>query len=245
MDFDQRLELLRARYLASLPSKREHLVKAWSALRAAPADAGARSELRTLLHRLAGSAPAYGQAELGERAADASRRIGDADADAVDLVNDLVEPVGRILALLESDPAVASASATQVAEDAVPLRVILVEDDAEQAERIGVALAARGCTVRHAQHSESLWQVVTTWPCDAILIDYWLGDETALDIVAMVRGEPSFAPIALVCLTVESDAHILAGVTGRGCDAVFSKRHDAGAIVDALHVHVRRRRAMR
>ncbi|MBN8481123.1 MAG: response regulator [Xanthomonadales bacterium] len=245
MDFDHRLALLRARYVASLPSKRDHVADAWSNLRAAPADAGARNELRTLLHRLAGSAPAYGHAELGGIAADASQQLGDAAADAVDLIDEITQRIERVLHLLEAIPGGSEANAAVKPSAATPLRVILVEDDPEQAELIAAALGARGCTVRHAEHSESLWEVLTTWPCDAVVLDYWLGTSTARDLVGLVRNEPTFASIALVCLTVETDVNLLAGVIEGGCDAVLSKHHPPDAIVEALTMHVMRRRAMR
>lgn len=243
MDFDDRLELLRARYLASLPSKRDQVAKAWSALRAAPADAMARSELRTLLHRLAGSAPAYGHAELGGLAAEASQQLGDAGVGSTDLLEGIAGHIERVLHMLEAIPSDGGAALTEPAT--APLRVILVEDDPEQAELIAAALGAHGCTLRHAEHSESLWEVLTTWPCDAVILDYWLAAGTAREIVALVRDEPTFASIALLCLTVETDVNVLAAVIEGGCDAVLGKHLEPDAIVEALRTQVMRRRALR
>jgi len=245
MDFDHRLNLLRARYLASLPSKREGIANGWSALRETPADAAARSELRTLLHRLAGSAPAYGHAELGGLAAEASHVLGDGDVGASELVEGLAEGIERMLHLLDAIPRDDAADAASANEAGAPLRVILVEDDPEQAEMIAMALGERGCTVRHAAHSESFWEVLTTWPCDAIILDYWLGEGTAREIVALVRNEPTFASIALLCLTVETDVNVLAAVIQGGCDVVLAKHQAPEVIVEALQAHVTRRRALR
>lgn len=242
-DFDQRLALLRSRYVESLPSKQSHLLEAWMAFRQAPGDEAARMHLRTLLHRLAGSAPAYGYAAIGEVAASASHCLGVEDLGdlSVDEVATLVE---RLLPMIESITRTSQASADTDATPS-PLRVILVEDDPDQAAAIAGALSALGCTVRHAEHSESFWEVVTTWPCDAVLIDYWLGAETARDIVALVRNEPTFASIALLCLTVESSAAKLRAVLDAGCDAVLSKTEAAPQIMAALRTHVAARRAPR
>ena len=67
MDSSERFELLRVRYAQSLPSKYAALSGAWHAFEAARDEASGR-ELQTMVHRLAGSAPAYGYALLGELA---------------------------------------------------------------------------------------------------------------------------------------------------------------------------------
>lgn len=66
-DPSQRFALLRAGYAKSLASKHAALAHAWHAF-AAAADETSGRELRTLVHRLAGSAPPYGYAALGELA---------------------------------------------------------------------------------------------------------------------------------------------------------------------------------
>ena len=245
-DFDQRLALLRSRYLESLPSKQSHLLEAWMAFRQAPGDAAARTHLRTLLHRLAGSAPAYGYAAIGEVAASASHCLGVEDPGdlSVDEVAPLIE---RLLPMIEAITRSLQANGDAQVDPSAPppLRVILVEDDPDQAAAIAGALSAQGCVVRHAEHSESFWEVATTWPCDAVVIDYWLGVETARDIVALVRNEPTFASIALLCLTVEASAAKLKAVIDAGCDAVLSKTESPQRIVAALHTHAAARRAPR
>ena len=249
MDFEQRFSLLRDRYHASLPDKRSALQAAWIAVRDASTDARARRELRTLLHRLAGSAPAYGQPDLGALAAKACALVvGDedeADVDArnrndVELAPVVVQLLGALDTLVQAQKR--SADALQSGNTS-PLRVILIEDDEEQATAIGATLVAHGCEVRHAVHAESLWQVVTTWPCDAIVIDYWLGAGTANDIVRLIRDEPSFSAIALICLTVETSPAKLQGVLDGGCDRVLSKREEPKRIVDVLRKSVAERRA--
>jgi DNA-binding response OmpR family regulator len=127
----------------------------------------------------------------------------------------------------------------------VALRVILVEDDPDQAAAIGGVLSAQGFLVRHAEHSESFWEVVTTWPCDAVVIDYWLGAETARDIVTLVRNEPTFASIALLCLTVETSEAKLKEVIDAGCDAVLPKLEASQHLVAALRTQVSARRSKR
>lgn len=76
-DTDHRLELLRRRYEHSFPAKRVELTDAWLAFVAAPDDPGRARELSMQVHRLCGSAAAYGYARLGECACAADRLVGD------------------------------------------------------------------------------------------------------------------------------------------------------------------------
>ncbi|MCB1877316.1 MAG: Hpt domain-containing protein [Chromatiales bacterium] len=66
MSAEQRLQELRLRYLASLSSKLDDLRSHW--IEAQTGNATALDEFRTKVHKLAGSAPAYGLTSLGATA---------------------------------------------------------------------------------------------------------------------------------------------------------------------------------
>lgn len=65
---DARAKLLRA-YVESLPRKRARIEECWVRVQATDFSSAAMAELRTLAHRLAGSAGSYGFEALGETAA--------------------------------------------------------------------------------------------------------------------------------------------------------------------------------
>lgn len=77
-DRDQRFERLRTQYTQSLPAKHAALTAAWHAFAATPEDASLRRELSMQLHRLSGSAGAYGHDAIGARARAADQLVGDA-----------------------------------------------------------------------------------------------------------------------------------------------------------------------
>jgi len=102
------LEALHARYAASLMAKRDEMMKAWRAARAAPDDAEACAALHTRLHRLCGSAPAYGYARLGDLACEAERRLrsfGVGDAALVGQMERLLEEIAGVAAAAAGDGA--------------------------------------------------------------------------------------------------------------------------------------------
>lgn len=63
------------RYRASLPHKHKELASHWQRLASDPDDALALTALQQMLHRLAGSAGAYGYAAIGDLARDADALI--------------------------------------------------------------------------------------------------------------------------------------------------------------------------
>lgn len=241
----EHFDFLRLRYAGSLSEKQRAITQAWAAFSAAPSDPGARGELQQQLHRLCGSAHAYGYADLGEHAcsADSQLRRWEGHSPALrdaptDLVERLAESVRAVLAGLGE----AHAASVDHASEAGPtaLRVLLIEDDPVQSALIAADLEARGCKVRRESGADLLWQTLTLWPCHAIVLDYWLHGETATEVVANLRREPRFTRLALICYSVESDAQVLRAVTEAGCDAVVQKSERSTRLFEVIRACVAR-----
>jgi len=226
-EFNQRFDDLHTRYATSLARKFEVLDTAWRVFAASPHDDAKRRELETHVHRLAGSALAYGYERLGERARAADQLMHGwdesppeaRDAPATFALR-LAAPLRQLLDEL------GHANAEVVARQAShreALRVLLVEDDPVQAMLTGAQLEARGCTVHIENSTDVLWQSLTRWPCHAVVLDYWLRGETATEVAAMLRREPQFARIALVCFSAERDEQVLRAALDAGCDAALGK----------------------
>lgn len=241
----ERFELLRAHYATSLDDKQRSLAQAWSAFAAAPSDPAIRAELQQQLHRLCGSAHAYGYALIGDHAcaADSLMRSWDSHSPGLrespdELVERLGTPVAAVLAGL-------GAARIEAVEHGSPqpsgaLRVLLVEDDPAQSLLIGTELEALGCKVRCESGADLIWQTLTLWPCHAVVLDYWLRGETATEVVANLRREPRFARVALVCFSVERDAQVLRAVTEAGCDALVAKSEGSARLFEVIRACVAR-----
>jgi len=237
-DFELRLQLLRERYANSLGRKRAALALAWQAFAADPRDTALRRELSMQLHRLCGSAGAYGYADIGECACAADRLIGEHGGivgfDAEQLRRCDSE-VGAVLAALDR----AAAEAAHVQPHAA-LRVLLVEDDPAQAALTEAWLQSRGASVRVETHADALGQRLEEWPCDAIVLDHWLRGETAVEVVTALRRTPRHARIALVCFSVERNAQVRRALLQAGCDAVVAKDEGHEALWSAIRDGVAR-----
>jgi hypothetical protein len=72
-----RFEDLKQRYAEALPTKAQEIAALWNAFRATPDDAAARAALHQGVHRLSGSAPAYGFEDVGLAAQRADACLSD------------------------------------------------------------------------------------------------------------------------------------------------------------------------
>ena len=104
-----RFEDLKRRYAQALPRKAQEIAQLWAAFRAAPEDAAARGALHQGVHRLSGSAPAYGFDEIGAAAQRADARLSDwsstpefARAGIGEVASALEPAMAALLAALES-----------------------------------------------------------------------------------------------------------------------------------------------
>lgn len=236
-DSTRRFDDLRARYAASLEYKREALAAAWGAFAAAPADEGLRRDVQMQIHRLAGSAAAYGYERLGESARAADAVVQDWDrlplplrGEAHELPERLAAPVRTLL----DELAHAFREEVRAVPDDSPLRVLLVEDDPGQAMLIGAQLEARGVIVRFERGTDALWQALALWPCHAIVLDYWLRGESAAQIASLLRREPRFAHVVLVCFSLQRNPQVLQAAIEAGCDAALGKAEGPDRLVAVL-----------
>ncbi|MEP7042872.1 MAG: response regulator [Dokdonella sp.] len=244
IESNPRFDDLHARYAASLARKLDVLDAAWCGFAASPHDDARRRELETQVHRLAGSALAYGYERLGDCARVADQQMHGWDESAPDTREAPTEFALRLAApvrlLLDELRRASAEVVAQQASDRETLRVLLVEDDPVQAMLTGAQLEARGCTVRIENSADMLWQILTHWSCHAVVLDYWLRGETATEIAAMLRREPQFAHVALICFSVERDEQVLRAALDAGCDAALGKAEGSERLLALVRTCVAR-----
>ena len=94
-------QLLR-RYLDSLPAKRAELDEAWQAARSEQTAAQGLAQMKSLVHRLAGSAGSYGLDGLNEAAQALNKALADIGSPAGQL-GDIEAYVEDLLSALDND----------------------------------------------------------------------------------------------------------------------------------------------
>ena len=200
---------LNERYRASLPEKRAAIFAAWSDWRSDVSTLASLQELCRMLHKLAGSAGAYGFIRLGEsaRAADALLHEWLSDApDALDQRQALtrsIEPLILAIHDLFTEAMESGAPSAPVADADRDqrLQVILVDDDAEMALALAEQLKHEGIDVLSTASGEGMYQLLRDTKPDVLVLDFWLHEETGDDLARALRADPALCRLPTVCLT--------------------------------------------
>lgn len=210
-------DALVARFRTTLPDKLRELALAWERWLAAPDSIPAKDALQLLVHRLAGSAPAYGFSDLGRHAFRVDERLGEWDAEIAPLripldalchelggsVEMLLRALGRAARDGGGESRVARAARTGD-ERGAPLYVVLVEDDPQQAELWREALSAQGLRVRAVLDPQAMLAEMVLERPDILVIDFWLAGITGTEVSRSLLDTPEFASVPRICLTVDN-----------------------------------------
>ena len=203
---------LGARYAESLPDKLNELALAWEAWLAAPEQDSAREQVHFRVHKLAGSAPAYGYNDLGREAQrlDALMQNWTGEVPQLriplpDLCRQVSLPMESLLRTL-GRAAREAATASQGEGGGRAERMLFVlflEDDKEQAAIWREALTQQGLRVRIADSLPAFEAELVLETPDVLLVDFWLDGHTAGDVAKELNNMPEFCDLPKVCLTAD------------------------------------------
>lgn len=234
------LEALFAEYREKLPRRRRALAALWKRLPEDDESAGVCAELRLQVHRLAGSAGAFGFDRLSAAAREVDQRLKAwlFTAPALRppqacLIADLSAPFAALLdAFAESGASTPADGPLEAAGQA--REVFHIEDDLEQARILGLNLERLGIRSTPLRDGEALFDRLTQHRPDAILLDYWLGAETGADLARAIRSTAGCERLPLLCLTSDIGDRVRLDALAAGCDEVMSKVQSAGQLAAAI-----------
>jgi CheY-like chemotaxis protein len=232
------LVALTAEYRSKLPRRRLALLALWRRL---PEDSDARGiapELRLQVHRLAGSAGAYGF----ERLSMAARVVDQGLKQWLQVPPEQRTPLAQVLDALNPAFDDLMQAFDDEGTELLPVNLghqggfdlIQVEDDVEQARSLGAALERLGMRMRLATDDAGFWDVLGEGRPDAILLDYWIGAETGADLARALRATPGYERIPLLCLTSDTSNDVRIDALAAGCDEVFSKVQSAPQLAASI-----------
>ncbi len=229
---------LTADYRSKLPRRRLALLALWQRL---PSDSDARGiapELRLQVHRLAGSAGAYGFERLSEAARVVDRMLKVWLATAPEQRTPVASMVAETAPAFDDLMQAFDDEGTELLPVAVEqeggFELILVEDDIEQARSLGAALVRLGINLHHAPDDLAFWDVLAECRPQAILFDYWIGGETGADLARALRATPGYEVTPLLCLTSDTSNDVRVDALAAGCDEVFSKVQTAPQLAASI-----------
>jgi two-component system, cell cycle response regulator len=125
-----------------------------------------------------------------------------------------------------------------------PMRVLLVEDDPEDAELVREALgevAWFAHTLTHAWRFAEALELLERQTFDAVLLDLWLPDASGFDTLAGVRGRSPGIPV-VVLTGMDDESFGIDAVRHGAHDYLVKGRVDGKALARSIRDAIERRR---
>jgi DNA-binding response OmpR family regulator len=127
-----------------------------------------------------------------------------------------------------------------------PLRILLVEDDPEDAQLVREALGGLtwfAHTLTHAWRFAEALELLEGWTFDVVLLDLWLPDASGFDTLAGVRGRSPGTPV-VVLTGMDDESFGIDAVRHGAHDYLVKGRVDGRALARSIRDAIERRRGL-
>ena len=116
----------------------------------------------------------------------------------------------------------------------IPIRVLIVEDEADARESLALLLAGDGAEVRAAADVPSALRILDDWQPQVLIVDIHLPGESGYDFVRNVRGRAALRSVPAIALTgVATVSDRITALTA-GFTTHLTKPVEPAAIVSAV-----------
>jgi len=162
----------------------------------------------------------------GQTAPDDSQRM---DAEATDAA---IATLGRTGAFLSPDRLQHRAP---LAKKPTDIKVLIVEDDPDQAALADLRVSMAGYEVRLARNCKELVQEIRARAIpDVVLLDIMLPDGNGFDVLASIRRHPKLALLPVIMLTaLGRSEHVRRGLA-LGADGYITKPYSKKILTDTI-----------
>ena len=120
----------------------------------------------------------------------------------------------------------------------LPMRILLIEDDADIANAVQGFLQGQGHAVDHMADLDAARSALSVADFDAVLLDLSLPDGSGLDLLRDLRRQGSQVPV-LIATARDQISDRIAGLDA-GADDYVVKPYDLGEVEARLRAHARR-----
>jgi len=122
-----------------------------------------------------------------------------------------------------------------LAKKATEIRVLIVEDDPDQAALADLRVSMGGYMVRLARNcAELVNEIRTREPPDIVLLDIMLPDGNGWDVLASIRRHPKLALLPVVMLTALNEQNEVRWGLALGADAYVTKPYSKKILTDTI-----------
>ena len=135
-------------------------------------------------------------------------------------------------------PEDADANVAEQAIDAAartqPSRVLIVDDDVEEAEALSQTLRSAGLEVRQVHDGTSAVVAAAQFPPDVVLLDLGLSGMGAIEVARRLRGEADRSGVRIVALTTLSQPAERTRIAAVGIEKYLMKPVDPAALLEVI-----------
>ena len=118
-----------------------------------------------------------------------------------------------------------------------PPHIFFADDDPDIVELVQVVLQAVGFRVSTSDNGAEVLQLIATERFDVVLLDYWMGNATGVELCRQIRAFDHTTPI-LICSGAVTQADQEAAVRA-GAQGFVKKPFSARDLVRALRLFVK------
>jgi CheY-like chemotaxis protein len=110
-------------------------------------------------------------------------------------------------------------------------RLLIVDDDSDARELIGIALSHGGASVTAVESVAQALDSIAAYPPDAVITDIAMPNETGFDLVRRLRADDRMLNLPIVAITAYNRGEDRDRALAGGFDAHVGKPFDPRAIV--------------
>ncbi|MES3000249.1 MAG: ATP-binding protein, partial [Pseudomonadota bacterium] len=140
----------------------------------------------------------------------------------------------RIPCLLQPAPTPAPAQPVQADADAVPLKVLVVDDNEDAAQTLATVLEMTGREARTVYHGNDVLEAAADFAPDAVLLDIGLPGKSGYEVARELRADSRFSRTMLIAVTGWGSAEDRRRSSEAGFDEHLTKPVDLGALEPLL-----------
>ncbi len=229
------LEELAKEYMAELPGELDKIDQSIASAQASNKPLEELAKVKMLAHKLRGTAGTFGMQGLGDlmgKTEDSIRTVKDADSGFFDLLKSYASQSRDILTEKNKEEQ-AKTHRTQVSEQQANLRILVVDEDLEFLEDVKKVASQRLVEVLTASTPAQVFQMLTNYTIDAILIEVKIAGYKSFELARTIRElTDEKIPIAFVSEDTNLDDRLLAAHLG--ASLYLSKPIDPDTLEDAI-----------
>lgn len=125
---------------------------------------------------------------------------------------------------------------------AIPYRVLVVDDDAEQVSAYALMLRQAGMNVREVSDPLLVPDILSEFDAEVLLLDMYMPQCSGPELAAILRDDEQHADTPIVYLSSETDVSLQLLALDRGGDHFLSKPASQAHLVSVVGLHARRAR---